>query len=67
VDIYERDLRQNDRIVLCSDGVWEYYEEGELATFVAQASDPEDLCEQLVGTCLKRGADDNATIAVVQV
>ena len=67
VDVYERDLSPGDRIVICCDGVWEYYEASELEGFVRQADSPQSLCDRLVETCLSRGADDNATVAAIWV
>ncbi len=67
VDLYERKLEPGDLIVLCSDGIWEYYEAGELADIVRAAASPEELCDRLVSICLSRGADDNATVAVIRV
>ncbi|CAM9740491.1 unnamed protein product, partial [Phaeothamnion confervicola] len=67
VDLYDVPVAPGDRIVLCSDGVWEYYEASEFAGIVAAAPDPASLCRRLVETCLQRGADDNATLAVIDV
>ena len=67
VDLYDRKLAPGDRLVLCSDGVWEYYEAQEFAQIVHDAPNPEALCNRLVEICLRRGADDNATVAVIDV
>lgn len=67
VDLYDVPIAPGDRIVLCSDGVWEYYEASEFAGIVASAPDPTSLCKRLVEICLQRGADDNATLAVIDV
>ena len=67
VDLYDVPIVPGDRLVLCSDGVWEYYEAGEFASIVQTAPDAASLCNRLVETCLQRGADDNATLAVIDV
>ena len=66
VDLFDRDLNSGDRIILCSDGVWEYFEADEFENFVMATQSPQELCQKMVDLCLGRGADDNATIAVIQ-
>ena len=66
VDLFDRDLQAGDRIILCSDGVWEYFEADEFEQLMMTPQGPQDLCHKMVDMCLQRGADDNATIAVIQ-
>lgn len=66
VDLFDREVAPGDRIVLCSDGVWEYFEADEFEHHVMAPQSPQELCQKLVDLCLGRGADDNATIAVIQ-
>ncbi len=65
VDLVTRELEPGDRLMLASDGVWEYFEHQELTDLFNQDFEPEVLAEQLVSICLARGADDNATLAVI--
>lgn len=67
VDTYFRDLKAGDAVLLCSDGCWEYYTDDELFTFFREKDEPQDICDNLVSTCLERGADDNCTAIVVKV
>ncbi len=66
VDLYERRIAPGDYLLLCSDGVWEYYTDEELSECFSHGADPADVVEWLVKICLERGADDNATCAVVR-
>jgi len=66
VDLFDRELAPGDRIVLCSDGVWEYFEADEFEHHIMGPQSPQELCQKMVDLCLGRGADDNATIAVIQ-
>jgi serine/threonine protein phosphatase PrpC len=66
VDLFDRDLAPGDRIVLCSDGVWEYFEAEEFEHHIMGPQSPQELCQKMVDLCLSRGADDNATIAIIQ-
>ncbi|MFN8609995.1 MAG: protein phosphatase 2C domain-containing protein [Vulcanimicrobiota bacterium] len=66
VDLFDRELSPGDRIVLCSDGVWEYFEAEEFEHHIMGPQSPQELCQKMVDLCLSRGADDNATIAIIQ-
>lgn len=67
LDVYARTLEQGDRLLLCSDGVWEYYSESEIIEFLSHGDDPQETCERLIDETLRRGADDNATAVVVHI
>lgn len=66
VDLYERRLAPGDYLLICSDGVWEYYQDGELSEFFGRGPNAAEAADWLVATCLERGADDNATCAVIR-
>jgi serine/threonine protein phosphatase PrpC len=51
--------------MVSSDGVWEYFETGELQNLMAEDDTPSNIAARLVEICLQRGADDNATLAVI--
>ena len=65
VDLYHQRLLPGDRLVVSSDGVWEYFMNEELEKLMGQGDRPEPIADRLVEICLSRGADDNATVAVV--
>jgi serine/threonine protein phosphatase PrpC len=65
VDLYHKDLQPGDRLMVSSDGVWEYFESGELQGLLSADLSPADIASRLVDICLQRGADDNATLAVI--
>lgn len=65
VDIYQKDLKPGDRLMVSSDGVWEYFESGELQGILELDESPANIAAHLVDICLQRGADDNATLAVI--
>lgn len=61
-------LQQDDLLVLCSDGVWEYISEAEFWS-EAQRSGPDRAAQELVKRAVKRGgvAADNATLVLVHI
>lgn len=67
IDTYQRTLKDGDTLLICSDGVWEYFTDAEmLETFRTERS-PENIGNTLVRNCLDRGADDNATLITIYV
>lgn len=66
--VLERELPRNCVLLLCSDGLWNYFErDGELADAVRQrnSSDALSLCRWLVDAANERGGHDNVTVAVL--
>jgi protein phosphatase len=66
VDLQVRALRRGDRFLLCSDGLSNLVETGEIGEAVRQGS-PQEAARQLVALACARGGDDNITAVVVRV
>jgi serine/threonine protein phosphatase PrpC len=69
VHVLERELPGNSVLLLCSDGLWNYFERaGEVAEAVRQreASEALALCRELVDMANARGGHDNVTVAVLR-
>lgn len=62
------DLLAGDAFVLCSDGVWAYFSDDELATLVAENS-ARDACEILIEKARQRanGSGDNLSLAIIKL
>jgi len=67
-DMVEGTLIDADLFLLCSDGLTEYFSDGELAEllFSGAAGSLERLCNQLVDTALERGGKDNISAILVR-
>jgi serine/threonine protein phosphatase PrpC len=66
--LVERELPGSCVLLLCSDGLWNYFErDGELADAVRGhgSSDALSLCRWLVDAANERGGHDNVTVAVL--
>ncbi len=66
IDIQVRALRRGDRFLLCSDGLSNLVETGELGEAVRSLS-PQDAARQLVQLACERGGDDNITAVITRV
>ncbi len=62
------DLLPGDAFILCSDGLWAYFDNLELATLIAENS-ARDACEKLIELARKRagGTGDNLSLAIIKL
>ncbi len=61
-DIIQKKLREDDRLVICSDGVWSVVDDDDFAR-VAAENIPVDLISQnLINLALQHETDDNASV-----
>jgi len=65
VDVVRRELRAGDRLLLCTDGLHEYFSGDELAEHMA-AGTAEQAVHNLVGLARLRGGHDNITGVVIE-
>ena len=67
VDLYAVQLAQGDALLLCSDGLSNMVEDGDIEAALARESSPERSARSLVRQALEKGAPDNVTAVVLQV
>lgn len=65
-DVVEAELQDGDRLVLCTDGVWDYLGNDRLAA-IATLEDPSEAAGAFVDEALSLGSDDNCSCAVLQI
>jgi protein phosphatase len=61
--IYE--LEENDRILLCSDGLWDMLTDEQMQQAVMQELPPKNICDKLIDMANKAGGHDNITAVVI--
>ncbi len=66
VDVENTMVFRGDRVVLCSDGLYSYVADSEIADIVSRLS-PAQACRQLVALAEQRGTDDNLSVQVIQI
>lgn len=67
VDVFEIEPMNNDRFLLCTDGLTDLVSDEEILTVVKNGDDPKPLCQQLVSEANKRGGHDNITVSLIFV
>jgi protein phosphatase len=64
-EVTARNLRNRERLVLCSDGLPLHVSDIELARAVSDAPTPQTACDRLVELANQRGGRDNVTVVVL--
>jgi protein phosphatase len=59
-------MRGDDRILLCSDGLYEQIEDQELAS-IARTRAPEQACRELIRVAIERASSDNVSAVILQL
>jgi serine/threonine protein phosphatase PrpC len=66
VDVFRRRLVPDDRLILCSDGLWEMVRVEGLEEVLLSETDPQRVADRLVSNANLAGGEDNITVIVVQ-
>jgi len=65
VDTFTVQLQRGDRLVLCSDGLWEMVLDPEMQRIVESARSSQQACDALVEAANRAGGEDNIAVIVV--
>jgi serine/threonine protein phosphatase PrpC len=58
-------LKPGDMVLLCSDGLCGYVDDGEINSILRTRGDPQVLADRLVDCALLKGGEDNVTVQLV--
>lgn len=64
-DFFEVNIRQGDRILLCSDGLTNMLEDREIRRIMCSRRDSVGIVEQLVGAANQNGGKDNISVIII--
>lgn len=67
VDTYEIDLKDNDIILLCTDGLTNMLTEEEILDIIKNNEEPQDACDTLIQKANNNGGEDNTTVIVGKI
>lgn len=65
-DAFDVRIQPGDRLLLCSDGLWEMVEDPGIWQAVLSQQDPQFACDQLIRLANQAGGEDNITVIIVQ-
>ncbi|MEO8392058.1 MAG: protein phosphatase 2C domain-containing protein [Chloroflexota bacterium] len=66
-DITSHTLYEDDYLVLCTDGLWAFAEDEEIAQITRDVRQPELISHRLVDLAMERGSDDNVSTQIIHV
>jgi protein phosphatase len=66
-DLFHLDLRSDDRLLLCSDGLTNMVSDSELMQIIRVAESTEEACRMLAATALRNGGKDNITLILAHL
>jgi protein phosphatase len=64
VEIHKKDLQAQDVILLCTDGLTEMVSEERMTAILQAETDPQMICDRLIGEANDNGGRDNITVVV---
>jgi serine/threonine protein phosphatase PrpC len=68
VDTFIEPLQPNDKLLLCSDGMWEMVRDPNIRRILEEpVSNPQELGNRLIQAALDGGGEDNVSVIVVNV
>lgn len=66
VDFFEAELAENDRILMCSDGLTDMLEDREIFDIIKTGVNSADIVEMLIGQANRYGGNDNITVILTE-
>ncbi len=67
VDVFHEALQPGDKLLLCSDGLWEMIHQQDLLSVLGESVSPQTICDRLIVMANESGGEDNITAIVVHV
>jgi len=65
VDMFSLTLQPHDRLLLCSDGLWEMVRDEGVTEALGATAEPQETCDRLVAAANSAGGEDNISVLTV--
>lgn len=66
VDTFRVDLQAGDKLLLCSDGLWDMVRDPLIQQVLSKPNDPDEIGKDLIKAALDGGGEDNVSVIVAQ-
>ena len=66
VDVNRFKIRDQDRVLLCTDGLTDMLSDDQIASVLSQQLPPADACRVLIEKALESGGKDNVTVVLAR-
>ena len=66
VDLFNKELKPGNSLLLCSDGLWEMVRDNEMNEIILKAGDSQAACEQLIEAANRNGGFDNISAVIIR-
>ncbi|MDE1852212.1 MAG: serine/threonine-protein phosphatase [Thaumarchaeota archaeon] len=63
----ERDLKSGDRVLICSDGLWNAVDDSSILKIVRKKRNLAEACDELVKEANRKGGNDNISMGIARV
>ncbi len=68
IDVFSHRLQPGDSLLLCSDGLWDFVRDPDIAAIVGkEGMDPQAACKALVDEANRNSGEDNISVVLVRV
>jgi serine/threonine protein phosphatase PrpC len=68
LDLFQRQIQPGDKVLLCSDGLWEMVRGSEtIIDLIEGAEEPQSACQALVEAANQAGGEDNISVVLIEV
>lgn len=67
IDIFSVELEKNDRLLMCSDGLWGEVDDEDIEAILNHYEDPRVACRELIRAAHHGGGRDNITVIILNI
>lgn len=67
IDTYTVTLQKGDRLILCSDGLWEMVLDEDIKRIIQASRTSQEACDTLINAANSAGGEDNISVIVVEM